>query len=118
MAANANIYLAGDINSWNPAATEGFELTDGDGDGVYTLWLSLDEGVNLGAFKIQDTNIADNAGMLGVENTDGITLKTTYPANLVNAKATGVIRLDESIDGNRFFDIFYVAADKKLVVVS
>ena len=77
MAANANIYLAGDINSWNPAATEGFELTDDDGDGVYTLWLSLDEGVKLGAFKIQDTNIADNAGMLGVENTDGITLKTT-----------------------------------------
>ena len=34
MAANANIYLAGDINSWNPAATEGFELTDDDGDGI------------------------------------------------------------------------------------
>ncbi len=110
LAASANVYLAGEINNWT--SSEAYELTDGDGDGIYSLFLSLPEGTTLGRFKINDNEV-----LYGSQNSDDYKLRSTETYAAATADNAGTLALVDASANDRDLDIFYDTRDGRHDVI-
>lgn len=135
LSSQATIYLVGNVKTTTPAtdseeATEAISQIkkemDDRGDGICTAWLQLEENQQLLDFKILNDELVTEScdGMLGVNavdeetTVDPVAIMSTQTLTLANGKSSGDVTLDQSIAGDRDFDVFFDPTTGKLTMVS
>lgn len=114
LSSQAAIYLVGDFTGWGQKSE--YEMTDADGDGIYTLKTTDVQGSALSVgFKICNSEVKDNYGFFGNPD-DELSFRSTQEASLVSGGNNFHI-MDELNDFTNF-EFYYDSKKSKLTVIA
>ena len=114
LSSQAAIYLVGDFTGWGQKSE--YEMTDADGDGIYTLKTTDVKGSALSVgFKVCNSEVEDNFGFFGNPDSE-LSFRSTQEASLVSG-GNNFHFMDELNDLSNF-EFYYDSKKSKLTVIA
>lgn len=114
LSSQAAIYLVGDFTGWSQKSE--YEMTDADGDGIYTLKTTDVKGSALSVgFKVCNSEVSDNFGFFGNPDSE-LSFRSTQEASLVSG-GNNFHFMDELNDLSNF-EFYYDSDKSKLTVIA